>query len=60
MALQSPYLTPLDLFLQGYVKDMYTGHVASLDPQNQHMPFSAVTSDVLECMWIEVDWLLII
>ena len=60
MALQSPELTPLDLFLQDYVKDMYASHVASLDLYNWRMPFTAVTSDVLEWMWIEVDWLLII
>lgn len=60
MALHSPELTPLELFLQGYVKDMYSSHVASLDLRSWQMPFSAVTSDVLECIWIEIDWLLII
>jgi hypothetical protein len=29
LALQSQELTPLDLFLQGYVKDMYASHVVS-------------------------------
>jgi hypothetical protein len=42
MALQSPELAPLDLFLQCYVKDM--DHWTCMTD----MPFSAITSGVLE------------
>jgi hypothetical protein len=59
LALQSQELSPLDLLLQGYVKDMFTSHVASWTSVTD-MPFSAVTSSMLECMGIEVEWLLIV
>jgi hypothetical protein len=59
LALQSQELSPLDLSLQGYVEDMYTSHVASWISVTD-MPFSAVTSSMLERMGIEVEWLLIV
>ena len=58
LALQSQELTSLDFFLQGYVMDMYASH--TLDMHNWQLPFSAVALGMLECMWIEADWLLII